>query len=994
MRNINHAKNPMSEYLLKLQMIVSNTTFKNREESDTYETLETRFAGEAYVKAVTKQDHYNDYEYDKKILYSTLEKEGYSSEQILFMLDNQTHIPANIRNLMLEQSRINRVNTYVEENPYYVMLTGNPFPGNDKMLPQREVPIPEGFYHQYKHEGELSKDQPIHTLPSKYKELLINSKYYEPLLEQNRDCQYLRYIGSNAIPIHISRPAKDGDILKINADKLHMYHDIFGYVDVSPDIVHQFVETYHKVRKYVYGTLRGEFSAIYENYNSFIRFLTIYLTIGNALNEFMKKSSNMIYMNNVTCHDFFMLYGLPSVIMENNNMMTFLKKFRLFLMDKGTNVVYKIKDIIGYEYTDIYTLIMVKQQAFINGIPVYYRDQDGSLKPKQEIVFRRTPTIDEASSYFEFRDETREFTLDEITSGDPRWWDTDEVRQMIQDMNYTLSNSKYIQLSTHMSSEDIWWQTTILLRGLLDKKSQTRYTQLVVDYNIPGTESINVYDGVLTLINLMNWLHIDFRGNHFRGDLPTPNEYAKQVGLSPFVDMLFNGLRRKNNYIIPNPLKVGGPYKLSAFNFDVNIEYPTFMNDLSKAFYINENNQLVTMLTKIFNQTNPNVGNMLMDDVYAVYQYMESKLLQCTRIEQFRETTDVYSKLFLIDPAHQWDRMEKMDTLDMICESDHIDDKAMELFKTQSLQIQEDEYIIIDEHHRLSPYDILNKNVWDIVIDGEHVFRDDTKRSNILEGLKQWTSSTIEQWGIPGISTNKMYRIIIQQKIIIDCESTDGAPNTFEALLRRDNPIMYSLLNTIRGDHNAIVTLSRAIINALETYTNSSLSALGFSVLGANEYIRILKEVISYFKSYMVEYTKDELSLVFDGLYDRGGNSNMLQLYDDMAHMQFRLIIKDSLSLYDVSHMDALIPQPDDNTNFMYDDAIFRIRTTYRNLLNTGYDIWYDTGTELTKEPFEIGMNDKVLANMIPDGAAYKIIIPFENVGDSKIPPNYVGNVY
>jgi hypothetical protein len=110
--------------------------------------------------------------------------------------------------------------------------------------------------------------------------------------------------------------------------------------------------------------------------------------------------------------------------------------------------------------------------------------------------------------------------------------------------------------------------------------------------------------------------------------------------------------------------------------------------------------------------------------------------------------------------------------------------------------------------------------------------------------------------------------------------------------------------------------------------------------------------------------------------------------------MRFRLIAKDSLSLYDVSHMDALIPQPDDNTNFMYDDAIFRIRTTYRNLLNTGYDIWYDTGTELTKEPFEIGMNDKVLANMIPDGVAYKIIIPFENVGDSKIPPNYVGNIY
>ena len=348
----------------------------------------------------------------------------------------------------------------------------------------------------------------------------------------------------------------------------------------------------------------------------------------------------------------------------------------------------------------------------------------------------------------------------------------------------------------------------------------------------------------------------------------------------------------------------------------------------------------------------------------------------------------------MIDPERQWNRMERVDTLDAICESYNIDSRSMDLYKIKSRNIPENEYIIIDENHRLSPYVILNQNVWNIVVDGEQPFRDDVKRSNILRDLTQWVSHYIEQDGIPGISTGGMYRTIIQQKIIIDCESTDNAPNTFEALLRRSNPVMSSLLDIIRNDHDSIITLARAIINALETYTNSSLSALEFSVLGGNEYIRILKEVISYFKSYMVEYTKDELSLVFDGLYDRGGNSNMIQLYDDIAHIQFRLIVKDSLSLYDVSHANVFVPQPDDNTDFMYDDAIFRVRTTYQQLLNIGYDIWYDTGTELTKEPFEIGMNDKVIANMIPNGTAYKIIIPIENVGESKIPPNYVGNVY
>ena len=59
-------------------------------------------------------------------------------------------------------------------------------------------------------------------------------------------------------------------------------------------------------------------------------------------------------------------------------MIEFLKKFRMILMDKGTNVVYRVKDLIGYDYTDIYTLIMVKQQVFEDGIPIYYYDEDGN----------------------------------------------------------------------------------------------------------------------------------------------------------------------------------------------------------------------------------------------------------------------------------------------------------------------------------------------------------------------------------------------------------------------------------------------------------------------------------------------------------------------------------------------------------------------------------------------------------------------------------------
>jgi hypothetical protein len=135
---------------------------------------------------------------------------------------------------------------------------------------------------------------------------------------------------------------------------------------------------------------------------------------------------------------------------------------------------------------------MVKQQAFENGLPKY---KDG--KPVQEVVFRRFGTAEDNTSYFKFRESKKEYSLEEITSGDPRWWNCPEIDRMLEDMNYTLSNSKYIQLSTHMSMTDVWWQCVIFLRGLLDRNQETSTSLININRDINGESSMTVYDAVL-----------------------------------------------------------------------------------------------------------------------------------------------------------------------------------------------------------------------------------------------------------------------------------------------------------------------------------------------------------------------------------------------------------------------------------------------------------------------------------------------------------------
>ena len=55
------ANNAMSEYLLKIELIVSNAEFKNKTEANKYETLESKMNGEMYVRAKNETDIFESY---------------------------------------------------------------------------------------------------------------------------------------------------------------------------------------------------------------------------------------------------------------------------------------------------------------------------------------------------------------------------------------------------------------------------------------------------------------------------------------------------------------------------------------------------------------------------------------------------------------------------------------------------------------------------------------------------------------------------------------------------------------------------------------------------------------------------------------------------------------------------------------------------------------------------------------------------------------------
>lgn len=964
----NKATNPMSEYLLKIQMIVTNTEFKDSAEARQYETLESKLKGDAYVLAKNKTDVFGSYDYSNALMRSVL-SEAFDEATVERYIKTPLLIPQKYKEILQAIARHQFLSAYKESNEYYLSLTGVPSSTDD------EVMLPDSFYNIYASDSALQRNMPIHEMPYKYQELFINSDEYKRVLDEHPNLTYLRYLGSYAIPIEVSRAAKDGAILKINTDKLSMFHEVFGNVSVEPELVHLFINVYNKTRDYVYNTLRGDFSNIYANYDSFVRFLTIYLSIGNTLNELMKRATSMQYMNNASANNFFMLYGFPSSIMENANMLTFLKKFRLILMDKGTNEVYRVKDLVGYEYTDVYSLIMVKQQVFEDGVPIYI-EEDGVQKPLCRIVFRRSGVANENTSYFKFREERKEFTLDEVTSGDPRWWNGKDVEQMITEMNYTLSNSKYIQLSTHMSMDDVFWQTSILLRGLLDRYQETMYNKMSINYSINGSSEMSVYEAVIVLIILMDWRLMDANGRSIKGELYLPN--GTYNGVPACLDLLFNGLNEDGS---PKPRLLGLPFKITSFNFDAKHTNRNLYDSIATTEYLDPD-VLVPMIEKVINMERNNVGEVLMSEVKNIWKHLRDKLLSATTIEQFRQVIDVYQLLFLVDPIRDWYSNLPYNVDAILCTEFGISDNELNTFKQFFVEDNDDMTVVYDNKtYPISFFNIMNTNVTELIIQSNDPFNDEGFVEAFNEALTAYSSTRVEVTDRLSTTVKTNYKDIIRSKIVLDTGNTDNGPKTFDALLFRLNPSLYTKLLETRKDPGNTTMLIKSIIRGLESYTNAPLSGLQFKTLGFDEYFKTLKEVITYFKSYMVEFTNDEFVYIFGGIFDNGGNSDMLKLFDEISHARVRMVPKDSLTLFDVSKWHTKLKMPDHNESFLYDEALFRLKGTYNKIKSSGFEIWYDDGEWITTTPLKELTNDSiVVANVVPAGASLRIIITKDNI--------------
>ena len=278
---------------------------------------------------------------------------------------------------------------------------------------------------------------------------------------------------------------------------------------------------------------------------------------------------------------------------------------------------------------------------------------------------------------------------------------------------------------------DIWWQCVILLRGLLDRKQETQFTNITLSYNLNGTSEISVFEAVLILVILMNWHLRDFNGRAMAGNMYLPNSDNGAC-----IDMLFNGL---NNDGSPKDLQPGMPYKLASFDFHLRENKKEFYESLKEKEYI-EPDIFIPMLDKVLDRESINIGEVLMTDVKEIYSYLETKLRTTKTIRQYRQVTDTCSGIFLVDPDRkEWYDDTTFDSDSILCDEYGIsilDMNSLRSFYYYTSGTPDVTIFYAGDEYPVYMHNVLNQNVNDIMINEVYPFRDSLFVETFIDYVK------------------------------------------------------------------------------------------------------------------------------------------------------------------------------------------------------------------------------------------------------------------
>lgn len=502
--------NPMSNIYKEFTKILKGMTIKYNYLAEKYETLETKQNADAYIDAMLKRDtflFYRDYQindfHDAGIYDNDIIKNG---------MKNVRSVPNQYRNALLEVRRARNIKSFEEQNDYYRMLNGYPPLNtdiNDCHFVTHNIEVSYG----------ISTEIPIHKIQDYYNAIepgegnrLINILegigYIKKLQEAFPDETYLQYLGSQRIDLIKARQAKNFEILKLSSR------------NINSNLYVSFIDLYEQCRDYFVCTVyNSDFRSFMEYYDNFIAMCIMIMTTQQLVMKNISFIHKRDFFDVNALRMLYETYNIPyDLYIDAETQSSIAQNLNLLINNKATNkVIYDVADLLGFSNLKIYKYYLAKERKYdIYGVPiVQYTTKFNSDKGIEEVVpdyesmyeiYFQKEELNEDDFIKTFNTKVNKVRYDDVTSGDPYWWEDQKLLERKWEVQYNFVETKYMSLGISYKMTDILFENVLLLKLLMSNESPLKDVTITLPKIVNGT-AFPLFDIVILLICMVAKKH-------------------------------------------------------------------------------------------------------------------------------------------------------------------------------------------------------------------------------------------------------------------------------------------------------------------------------------------------------------------------------------------------------------------------------------------------------------------------------------------------------
>jgi len=628
--------NPIQQVFLEINKILEFVEFKDKIKAQENETDESRKLAEIYMGAVIEDDTYLRYHnwWTKEIFQEIIPNARL--QDIMYFMKNPYSVPLNFHKDLLEKSRQRFLDLFEEQNDYYRTLLG---------LPPYEETKNNFIYLSEELQNKFQVDNiPIHELSDMIQNNYMATDEYKQVLLDNPDKEYLKYLGMYKIDLYTARKAKDFEIIRYPKNRS----------DINPNLLKVFSQLYDNYREYVVVALYNEkLENVYTNYRTFMKLLIQTFVLLHINNKCLEASIDHNYLDDFVIYTLLSMYGIDdSLLLSKEVKRKLATHIRQLIQDKATNnIYYDLINILGYEDVNISKLLLMKGQDFDNTKALSTNTPYFLKVNLQDDDLYKTITNGNYSLY----------SYNDIIDNDPMWWNLDDVKDIINSSEYTLSDSKYITIDATIHQMQYMMESIFFIRMILDNKYSTNDFKIQIPELFQ--ESISIFDIIVFIITATcmangltgEILHSDFiYGYYHDNKFYTNNEYTELCEKSTikfYVDLLTNEVYKynyltKSFYVVTNIVQQDQLLAMSGFNFDLNI--PDLLNYINNSKYLDKD-KLISFISNLSMNDISDVSRVYNTILIPLREWLDKKIINSTNRIEYVEYENIYRALFTYD---------------------------------------------------------------------------------------------------------------------------------------------------------------------------------------------------------------------------------------------------------------------------------------------------------------------------------------------------------